>query len=161
MASSIDLEGYRPELVRLARYLLQGNDQQVDEIVDDAMMAYLAHGHKGIGSVRTKLMRCLRNRVSNELQRLATWRNTFSSLDGIPEDAVLPGPLPKMNMQLDVNDAVSALSPPYNTLVRLYYLDGATLYEVAAVHKLPVTTAYRKINEGLCLLKEALAAYKY
>lgn len=146
-----------PRVRNLARYLVR-NDQEVDDLAQDALVA-LYRGlasYRGEGSFRAWADRVTARRIFRSLKERRS-RATIS-LESSPEPRVEPHfEMPAYAWRRTLVTCLDRLSLEQRQAVVMHFVVGMTVPEVASEVGTPVETARSRIRLGMAKLKTLFA----
>lgn len=146
MADAMKLfESYRNDVYRLALSYTRSR-QEAEDVCQSTFLALLEHPDIAQGREKSWLMQVCANRCRN-LLRSHWWRTTAPL-----EDAhTIPGPEAS-----GIREAVMALEPKYRVVVYLYYYEGYSTGEIAALLKISQSAVSTRLFRARAILKEQL-----
>lgn len=157
------------ELCRFAMFILH-DYEQAEEVVDDVMFYLWDHREElSIMSLRSWLLKAVRNRSINALNSLAfrKQRNTDSLSDGDRAEFLSSlfddnHPLEQMiseEMEQEINDAIKALPEDTRRVFMLCRMEGKKYAEAAAELGISVNTVKYHIKNANRILSQTLSKY--
>lgn len=157
------------ELCRFAMFILH-DYEQAEEVVDDVMFYLWDHREDlSIMSLRSWLLKAVRNRSINALNSLAfrKQRNTDSLSDGDRAEFLSSlfddnHPLEQMiseEMEQEINDAIKALPEDTRRVFMLCRMEGKKYAEAAAELGISVNTVKYHIKNANRILSQTLSKY--
>jgi RNA polymerase sigma-70 factor, ECF subfamily len=161
------VELYKDKIYQLA-YRMVGNKQEAEDIAQEAFLRVFANidqydpGYKfstWIYRIATNLsidhLRKRKQVYSIDRQGDGTddidWHERIADQAPNPEEQLVKGEL-----QEQVQQALSNLTPKYRSIMILRYIEDLSLQEISEVVKLPVTTIKTRIHRGREALKQKL-----
>jgi RNA polymerase sigma factor (sigma-70 family) len=143
---------------RFLRQLTGGNEAQADDLAQETFIeAYRGLARfRGEASFLTWLLGIAHNRFRNAHRR---WRETAFAPepDALPDDA--PHPTRTVELREDLATAMRRLDPAEQTALHLFYHQGLTHPEIAAVAGWPLGTVKTHLARGKDKLRNLLAAW--
>ncbi len=94
----------------------------------------------------------LRRKCVDRIRKLQTYRSRTASIDAAPE----PSQAARGELQVEIDQAMESLSPDHRLAAILYFGEGLSLNEIAAVTDVPVGTAKSRIFHARQHLKSRL-----
>ena len=136
-----------PSLYRLA-YSYCAQREDAEDVVQEVLIKYLRH--RGAFSSEQELRHWLFKVTANQCRDLlrSAWKKKTVPLEDRPE---LTQPAPERD--LDLERAMQALGPAYRTVLYLYYYEGYSVKEIAAMLRVPVNTVKTRLSRARKLLK--------
>ena len=155
---AIELEGHLDFVRRMARALVR-DDHVAEDVVQETMMAAIAHRPSPSLGLRVWLSSVLRRRVllhfRTEQRRVA--RETLLVRE---QRGAIAGEAGRAMESIErtslLGKSVADLSDPYRTVVVLRYLDGLSPLEISRRLDRPVNTVNTQLQRGLERLRQSL-----
>ncbi len=144
---------WNPRLLRAARRYC-GDDDAADDLVQECWLGIW----KGLRTLRdparfrSYVFAVLHRRGADHLRRVVRDRSALS-VSNDETNAARPAPQPQ---QAAIKQAFAALPPDQRLAAHLYFAEGLTLREIAAVQSIPEGTAKSRIFHARRALKMAL-----
>jgi RNA polymerase sigma-70 factor (ECF subfamily) len=151
------VERYRPAVVGTARALL-ANHHDAEEVAQEA----LVQAWRELPNLRDPsrfpawLSRITRTRCSNFRAR---WRQDTLPLDGLDWPAEHTSGASGSGAAWAVHEAIGALSDANRLTTSLFYLDGYSIEEIAALLDVPKGTVKRRLHDARVRLKDRMAGF--
>jgi RNA polymerase sigma-70 factor, ECF subfamily len=149
---------HRTTAYRVAQRLV-ARREDAEDVVQDAFLSVLKHADsfRPEGAFRPWFLRIVANRARNLLRSRVVW-----DADEIPSDAPSPVPSPEWDAERRelaerIAAGVGRLDPVARQAVQLFYADGLTGAEVAAVLNLSHGTVRWHLHRARTRLREILA----
>lgn len=141
-------------LVRYA-YLLCGDWNQAEDLVQDALVKAFSRGRSGlsIASAEAYVRRAIATTTIDGFRVQGRWR-AVRHLFAVPDQAT--GAADAVGDRLDVARALAALSPRQRTCIVLRYYEDLPIAEIADVLGFAVGTAKRYLSDGIRALEAQL-----
>jgi len=147
---------------RIINYLarMTGNRWEAEELAQEAFIrAYLAlHSYKPQFKFSTWLFKIATNLCLNHLKKRKrlVHMDDYQDEDGhsvwvVPDTRSYGNPAltaERREMQLQIQDAITRLSPAYRTVVILRHLHGLSYQDIADVTELPLGTVKSRLGRG-------------
>jgi RNA polymerase sigma-70 factor, ECF subfamily len=144
------VDRHRPGMIELARRILPAGqaEEVVDGVIADLWRRRKLAAYEGRSSLRTWLGAVVMNAALNA-------RRSAASRPESPAEPDQPEPIASSSPAADerqfaaiLHDAITSLSPSQKTLVLMYYEQGLTLDEIAAVLGGSKSTSSRRLREA-------------
>ena len=143
---------------RFLRHLTRDNTSLADELAQDTFLqAYRSlAGYRGDGRFATWLFGIAHNHFRNARRRL---RDTAGELTPETIDESTPAPAHTVALQQDLAAALEQLDPDEQIALHLFYQQGLTHPEIAAVTGWPLGTVKTHLARGKDRLRPLLHAW--
>lgn len=143
---------WNPRLLRSARRY-SGDRALAEQLAQDCWLAIW----RGIGSLRDPsrfapwAFGIMRRKGAGQISHAINERELIASdEEGPAHTASQP------DEKLAINQAFASLPPDQRLAAHLYFVEGLTLHEIAAVQSIPIGTAKSRLFHARCKLKAAL-----
>lgn len=143
---------------RFLRHLTRGNASLADDLAQDTFLqAYRSlAGYRGDGRFATWLFGIAHNHFRNARRR---FRESTSELSTETIDESTPSPTHTVALKQDLAAALQQLDPDEQTALHLFYQQGLTHPEIAAVTGWPLGTVKTHLARGKDRLRQLLHAW--
>jgi RNA polymerase sigma-70 factor (ECF subfamily) len=143
---------------RFLRHLTRGNATLADELAQDTFLqAYRSlAGYRGESRFATWLFGIAHNHFRNARRRV---RESAGELSADTVDESAPSPTHTVALRQDLTAALQQLDPDEQTALHLFYQQGLTHPEIAAVTGWPLGTVKTHLARGKDRLRQLLHAW--
>lgn len=152
------MQRHQSAVRRFLRSLTRGNVPLADELAQDTFLqAYRSlAGYRGDSRFTTWLFGIAHNHFRNARRR---FRETGGELAADTIDESTPSPMHAVALRQDLAAALQQLDPDEQTTLHLFYQQGLTHPEIAAVTGWPLGTVKTRLARGKDRLRQLLHAW--